>query len=1020
MKKTGRYISIYFVLFLMYFIIIGTLIDNSGNNNDKYRFDKQNNEDYSNYTGEITIVINKEDELLREYTDEFNRQYPDLKINFTILSDYENELYKYMNNNDNSDILLIPNFIEYKELDKYFEPLGNIDSFSRLYNFAETKSLDNVVYGLPINANANGIVYNKKVFEESGILSIPKTIDEFMEDLYLIRDNTDAIPLYTNYNSGWTLSEWEDFCYGAMTGDSAYRTEKFINEENQFLKGTPHYEVYKLLYDIVKNGLCESNPLSTDWESSKKMMNEGKIACMALDSWSINQIKKAGPNSDDIGYMAFPNNINGVQSITVTSDYCYGINVNSKNKEAAKAWINFIINESSYVLDNENISILKSDTLPDSLNNLNDCKLIVDNDITGENMERYLELSKDLNLNDYREQQKIIEAALSNSNNSFDDIMKDWNKRLESNRTIPRENYSKEISVNLFIKKEGTEKELSENEKSYIKNYKDLKIGYIEEHYPIQYKNKKNGEFSGIVADVFKFIEDDTGLNFDYIPCNTEMEAVEKIKTGDIDMIAGLESSNFNELENITLSKDYLDLNNIMIKNKNVDINGIDDWNMALEKGSISYYKINSNNISYYDTFEECLKSVNKGKMDYTYGNFYSTSYYTRVGDYDNLVIVPMTDDERKVSVAFSKFGDRKIISIINKSIYNLSKEKMQSIIYDNTEKNEDKISISKFIKSNYLLCTVIILIVNIVIVAIIGYIIVSKIRYTRNIALANKKYEQLSDLSDEYIFEFDYKSNTVYFSIKFQEYFRYPKSVNLNLYDEKDKHINEFITNLKKMKSNNCDDSNVLYSVANGKKEWFKVIYSTINDDDNNPINIIGKLINIDREMSERNMLLDTAFHDQLTGVYNRAGFRKKINEYIKVNRKKYIALFILDMDGFKEVNDTLGHQEGDKLLIILGENLRKVFGDKNIIGRWGGDEFLVGMIENVSLSKIEKKAEQMCQLMNMEFGNSSNKINVSLSIGICYSMGNIDFDKVFEKADKALYEIKKNGKNNYHIYKL
>lgn len=59
MKKTGRYISIYFVLFLMYFIIIGTLIDNSGNNNDKYRFDKQNNEEYSNYTGEITIVINK-------------------------------------------------------------------------------------------------------------------------------------------------------------------------------------------------------------------------------------------------------------------------------------------------------------------------------------------------------------------------------------------------------------------------------------------------------------------------------------------------------------------------------------------------------------------------------------------------------------------------------------------------------------------------------------------------------------------------------------------------------------------------------------------------------------------------------------------------------------------------------------------------------------------------------------------------------------------------------------------------
>ena len=66
-------------------------------------------------------------------------------------------------------------------------------------------------YGIPSTANAQGIVYNKAVFEEAGITELPTTPDEFLEDLQLIKDNTDAIPMYTNFAAGWTMGAWDAY-----------------------------------------------------------------------------------------------------------------------------------------------------------------------------------------------------------------------------------------------------------------------------------------------------------------------------------------------------------------------------------------------------------------------------------------------------------------------------------------------------------------------------------------------------------------------------------------------------------------------------------------------------------------------------------------------------------------------------------------------------------------------------------------------------------------------------------------
>ncbi|MEX1029734.1 MAG: extracellular solute-binding protein [Paenibacillaceae bacterium] len=131
---------------------------------------------------------------------------------------------------------------------------------------------------------------------------LPKSTDEFLADLQKIKDNTDAIPLYTNYAAGWPLG-W-DGNITAIAGDPDYNNLKMPLEDDPFSPGKPYYTLYKLMYDVAKQGLIEPDPTTTDWELSKPMIGEGKIGTMVLGSWAITQMQgAAGANVDNIGYI---------------------------------------------------------------------------------------------------------------------------------------------------------------------------------------------------------------------------------------------------------------------------------------------------------------------------------------------------------------------------------------------------------------------------------------------------------------------------------------------------------------------------------------------------------------------------------------------------------------------------------------------------------------------------------------------------------------------------------------------
>lgn len=158
-------------------------------------------------------------------------------------------------------------------------------------------------------------------------------------------------------------------------------------------------------------------------------------------------------------------------------------------------------------------------------------------------------------------------------------------------------------------------------------------------------------------------------------------------------------------------------------------------------------------------------------------------------------------------------------------------------------------------------------------------------------------------------------------------------------------------------------------------------------------------------------------AFHDSLTDLKNRAAFEMEIEK--RLNRKKgIIALMIIDMDNFKQVNDRLGHVEGDRVLVETAKTIKKVVGEKNIAARVGGDEFVV-VLSNIERTEQTKIASSLIQHLNEIYDDINRQLDadLSISIGIAIAEEDEKLKSLFDRADKALYNAKQNGKNQFRF---
>ncbi|MBC3766522.1 GGDEF domain-containing protein [Neptunicella marina] len=205
-----------------------------------------------------------------------------------------------------------------------------------------------------------------------------------------------------------------------------------------------------------------------------------------------------------------------------------------------------------------------------------------------------------------------------------------------------------------------------------------------------------------------------------------------------------------------------------------------------------------------------------------------------------------------------------------------------------------------------------------------------------------------------------------------------------------------------------------VLVALFLAYRYYTLALHSLMLDSKNFELDLKNKaLLDLQEQLRARNKKLEyLSTHDSLTSLANRHFFNetvlKELNRAVRHNSQ--LSLLLIDMDNFKAINDTYGHSEGDKVLIETAQVLKKQVRSIDIVGRWGGEEFII-LLPNTSLKDATMLANRICEAVMEQ--NITPVQKISCSIGVSRFKDGDSLDTVFIRADKALYEAKALGKN-------
>lgn len=222
---------------------------------------------------------------------------------------------------------------------------------------------------------------------------------------------------------------------------------------------------------------------------------------------------------------------------------------------------------------------------------------------------------------------------------------------------------------------------------------------------------------------------------------------------------------------------------------------------------------------------------------------------------------------------------------------------------------------------------------------------------------------------------------------------------------------------------SNHTDSETILrirlLKKGNQEYHWFRATFSEIIQENGTQSHILIVLEDIDDRYREYQGLRYQANHDLLTHLLNRTAFQTALNEDLEnLTPDSDAALLLLDLDDFKKVNDSAGHNQGDLALIKLSSTLKNVFRESDMIGRLGGDEFIIWMNPvSKDTEMIERKVREINRLLKLPEPNIHSRLQLSSSVGITYYKPSDTFQDLYNRADRALYKAKESGKGTSYI---
>lgn len=304
---------------------------------------------------------------------------------------------------------------------------------------------------------------------------------------------------------------------------------------------------------------------------------------------------------------------------------------------------------------------------------------------------------------------------------------------------------------------------------------------------------------------------------------------------------------------------------------------------------------------------------------------------------------------------------------------------------------------------------------------------ITARKRAQEELHLSLERHQIIMDQTNDIIFEWDIQKDTFSFSSNWEKKFGYhpvTEKVSENLL--KKAHIYpedlpKFMGLLHEIKNGkHYLEAEIRLEQSENRFVWCRARVTAQHDEAGRLIKAVGVLIDIDDEMVKAQGLIEKAQRDTLTKLYNKGTAQKLIEEYLDQKPFDSIcALFIVDIDDFKMVNDSMGHLFGDAFLIEIAHELQNQFRADDIVGRIGGDEFIV-CIKNIPGVEVAKqRAAAVIKAFECMATEEKRSCAVSCSIGITMVPEHgSSFHELYRKADYALYHAKMKGKDRYMVY--
>ncbi|WP_367567536.1 diguanylate cyclase [Lacrimispora sp.] len=299
-------------------------------------------------------------------------------------------------------------------------------------------------------------------------------------------------------------------------------------------------------------------------------------------------------------------------------------------------------------------------------------------------------------------------------------------------------------------------------------------------------------------------------------------------------------------------------------------------------------------------------------------------------------------------------------------------------------------------------------------------------IRQKRRLQMEEQRYAVLSQFSDTVLFEYDYVSDTIEFTSNARNKLKLDSltitgvlnpgrgSQFIHPDDWKGRASIQMV--LKTWRKDEMMRRRIRLKTVSGEYRWFNCQFKILKDSSGRRFRVVGKLEDIMEQLGREERLKNEARRDLLTGMYNRFG--KRLIEKELASRKRGLFIMI-DLDNFKEINDTYGHVAGDTALTFVAGDLKRLFGETGVVARMGGDEFVVFVPEEWDTERIEIAAKAIIEAFRNIESEEFPEITISASIGIAVApKDGVTYGELYHAADKAMYWVKNNSKKGYAFY--